>query len=221
MSLINDALKQARETQQAAAPAPGSNLQLRPIEPNQEQRSHRGLAIPAVLAVAALAVLYFAWQSTQRQHAAAPLQVRGNNAGLVQRAPAPQPMAVQPSPAAVESAPAAAPAVAGSTPALEPMASPAVAVSAPGAEAGASTPMAEATGQGAASEVTPVEVPAPKPAPTKLQAIIFSPKRPSVMINGKTLFIGDKLNGYRVSAIGRESVTLVEGGQTNVLTLPE
>ena len=41
------------------------------------------------------------------------------------------------------------------------------------------------------------------------------------MIDSKTLFIGDKLNGYRVTAIDRESVTLVGTGQTNILTMAE
>jgi hypothetical protein len=61
----------------------------------------------------------------------------------------------------------------------------------------------------------------PKPKLPKLQAIVFSPARPSVMISGKTLFIGDKLNGFRVTAIDQESATLVGGGQTNVLSLSE
>jgi len=41
------------------------------------------------------------------------------------------------------------------------------------------------------------------------------------MISGRTLFIGDKLEGLRVTAINRESVTLVGPAQTNVLTLSE
>ena len=38
------------------------------------------------------------------------------------------------------------------------------------------------------------------------------------MLNGKTLFIGDKLSELRVTAIDKESVTLVGASQTNVLT---
>jgi hypothetical protein len=41
------------------------------------------------------------------------------------------------------------------------------------------------------------------------------------MISGKTLFVGDKLGDLRVVAIDKESATLVGGGQTNVLSLPE
>ena len=61
----------------------------------------------------------------------------------------------------------------------------------------------------------------PKPAPLRLQAIIFTPRRPSAMISGKTLFIGDKLGDLRVVAISKESAILAGTGQTNVLTLSE
>jgi hypothetical protein len=61
----------------------------------------------------------------------------------------------------------------------------------------------------------------PKPAPLRLQAIIFTPKRPSAMISGRTLYVGDKLGDLRVVAIDKESATLTGAGQTNVLSLPE
>jgi hypothetical protein len=60
----------------------------------------------------------------------------------------------------------------------------------------------------------------PKPAPLKLQSIIYNPARPSAMIGGKFLFLGDHIQGFRLVAIREDSVTLVGDGQTNVLTLP-
>ena len=76
--------------------------------------------------------------------------------------------------------------------------------------------------RGLASTPAPSEASLPpKPPLPKLQAIVFSPARPSIMISGKTLFIGDKLNEFRVTAIDRESATLVGAGQTNVLTLSQ
>ena len=39
------------------------------------------------------------------------------------------------------------------------------------------------------------------------------------MINGKTLFVGDRLGDMELVAVGRGSATLVGGGQTNLLTL--
>jgi len=61
------------------------------------------------------------------------------------------------------------------------------------------------------------EAPA-KPA-LKLQGIIYHPTRPSAFINGKALFVGDRIAEFRVTAISSESVTLVGGGTTNVLSL--
>ncbi len=55
--------------------------------------------------------------------------------------------------------------------------------------------------------------------PFKLNAIFFRAKNPSVVINSKTLYIGDKVAQAKVLAIDRESVTLERGGQTNVLTV--
>jgi len=55
--------------------------------------------------------------------------------------------------------------------------------------------------------------------PLKLNAIFFRAKNPSVVINSKTLYIGDKVAQAKVLAIDRESVTLERGGQTNVLTV--
>ena len=59
-----------------------------------------------------------------------------------------------------------------------------------------------------------------KLAPLKLQSIIFNPARPSAMISGKFVFIGDKVQGFRVTAIDQESVTLAGNGETNILSLP-
>src|SRR5580765_1287437 len=55
----------------------------------------------------------------------------------------------------------------------------------------------------------------------KLQAVVFDPRRPSAIISGRSVFVGDKLGDLRVTAITQESVTLAGGGQTNVLALGE
>lgn len=57
MSLINDALKRAKEVQQDMAPPPAPNLQLRPVEPGQGMRRSFGLLVPAALAVVAVVLL--------------------------------------------------------------------------------------------------------------------------------------------------------------------
>jgi hypothetical protein len=55
----------------------------------------------------------------------------------------------------------------------------------------------------------------------KLQAVVFDPRRPSAIISGRSVFIGDRVNDMRVVAISQESVTLAGNGLTNVLTLGE
>jgi cytoskeletal protein RodZ len=55
----------------------------------------------------------------------------------------------------------------------------------------------------------------------KLQAVVFDPRRPSAIISGRSVFVGDRVNDLRVVAISQESVKLVGGGQTNVLVLGE
>ncbi len=69
----------------------------------------------------------------------------------------------------------------------------------------------------AAAPVAPA-VPAKFP-PLRLQSIFYRPSNPSVIINGKTLFVTDEINGVTVADIRVSSVTLVLSGQTNTLTL--
>jgi hypothetical protein len=58
-----------------------------------------------------------------------------------------------------------------------------------------------------------------KPLAPRLQAVIFSPRNPSAVINGRTVFKGDRLGAFRVTSITANSATLVGEGQTNVLTM--
>ncbi len=61
--------------------------------------------------------------------------------------------------------------------------------------------------------------PSPKFPPLRLQSIFYRPSNPSVMINGRTLFLDDEVQGVTVADIQPSSVTLVLSGHTNVLTL--
>jgi hypothetical protein len=53
----------------------------------------------------------------------------------------------------------------------------------------------------------------------RLQGIYWRPARPSAVINGKTVYIGDKVEAVRVTAMDQESVTLQWQSETKVLTL--
>ena len=79
------------------------------------------------------------------------------------------------------------------------------------------------TSQPSSAAQSPVKAP-PDTASTlpkgiRLQGIVFDPVRPSVMINGKTLFVGEMYGEFRLAAVDRSSATLVGGGRTNLLNL--
>lgn len=65
------------------------------------------------------------------------------------------------------------------------------------------------------------EVPAPviEFPPMKMQGVTASSRRPSVIINAKTYFIGERVGNAVVTFIDRQSVTLELGGQTKVLSM--
>ncbi len=60
----------------------------------------------------------------------------------------------------------------------------------------------------------------PSHQPLRLQGISYNPTRPSAIINGNTLFVGEKVAEWTVTAISNQSVTLQDGsGQTNILSV--
>jgi len=60
----------------------------------------------------------------------------------------------------------------------------------------------------------------PSHKPLHLQGISYHPTRPSAIINGNTLFVGEKVADWTVTAISNQSVTLQDNtGQTNILSL--
>jgi hypothetical protein len=56
-------------------------------------------------------------------------------------------------------------------------------------------------------------------APLKVQGIIFQQKNPSAIINGKTVFVGDRVGEARVITIERGAVTVEIARQTCILAL--
>lgn len=63
-------------------------------------------------------------------------------------------------------------------------------------------------------------VPAPEFPTLKLQGVIWNPRRPSAVINGKSLFVGEKVERAVVTTIEQDSVKVTWNGQERVLTLP-
>ncbi len=62
-------------------------------------------------------------------------------------------------------------------------------------------------------------VPAPEFPTLKLQGIIWSPRRPSAVVNGKSVFVGEKVERAVVTAIEQDSVKVTWNGEERVLTL--
>ena len=54
-----------------------------------------------------------------------------------------------------------------------------------------------------------------------LSGILWDATQPIAIINGQMLRIGDALEGYRVTQIAQDSVSLSDGSQTLTLTIPQ
>ena len=220
MSLVNDALKRAKEAQQQAAPPPPSQMQFRPVEPGQHSQNGPSLIVPITLTVLTLLALVLPWQWAKGNRMTEPREARAVTRTAVQTAVTPQPVA--PIAAAITPAPVNEPSP---PPPTEAHPTPATGIvdtlAAIDPATSASPAVAKAPENEATNSVAIAPAPPPKAAPLRLQAIVFNPKRPSALISGKTLFIGDRLGDAHVVAIDRESATLVGGGRTNILSLPE
>jgi len=197
MSLINDALKRAQQVQHQSPPPSTASTHLRPIEPQQRIRHSVGFALPIAFALVALCVLFFVWEMAQKSKPTTPADFVAQATTPANPVPSPSPN----NPPTVQSTPLSQAAV----PIVPPEPTNTTALGSP--ESGQSAPE---------------QVPAPpKPAPLRLQALVWNPARPSAIVNGKTLFIGDKFGDMRVAVIDQQSITLAGGGHTNVLTLEQ
>ena len=215
MSLVNDALRRAREVQRLTSPPPSPQMQYRPVEPTQHSRHNLGLIVPAALAVVALLALLFIWQMTPGRKAIGPQEVQALTPSAAQPPIVPQPAAPMPEVVAAAAQP--------SPPPPQPPAQTASAtgVTNPLAVTAKTTPASPPEVKEQKNEVTKSLAVTPPPAPNwpplKLQAIAFNPKQPCVLINDTMLFVGEKLGDLRVVAIDRESATLMGMGRTNTL----
>ena len=217
MSLINDALRRAKDTQQQTPAPPSPNLPFRPVEPAPQSAGRgQGLLLPVALVVVALLSLLSAWQWFQQRNSTGTTEVNARTPRVAPAIPSPQRASApavasrtQPDATAQPDSPAS------------PATGAATSLAADDAAAATNAPLADVQESDAAKTAAMAPPPPPKPAPLRLQAIVFNPRRPSAMISGKTLFVGDKLGDLRVVAINKDSATLTGGGLTNVLSLPE
>ncbi len=223
MSLINDALRRARDVQPPPVPStPPPPPQFRPVEPAPHTRHTVGFLVPVSLVLLALLGLFFCWRltRTEKQPTTIPVQAKSL---LPETASAPKPVPPvtnsQPvklrnaEPLARTAAPPANHAVAPSVPTASVTVTQAPAVTV--ATANSPTNNSENALAVVAAD------PQTRPLSLKLQGIIFNPQRASAVINGKPVFLGDRVGDYRVRLITRDAVTLVAPGQTNVLSLED
>jgi hypothetical protein len=187
MSLINEALKRAKKTQEANPPTTPS-LEFRPVEPAQGEGRRTslllvGLSLVIVAIVGMCAALV--WFVSQKNGPALRVEASVSQQQLPPRTNAPQP-APKPTPPVTVVEPASA------APALVEILEPAAA---------AAEPL--------------------KSAPLRLQGIFFNPKNPSAVVNGRTVYLGERVAGFFVLAMSPSSVTFANATVTNVLSLSE
>jgi hypothetical protein len=63
----------------------------------------------------------------------------------------------------------------------------------------------------------PIALAANVPKPARIQGIVDDPVHPYAIVGGKTVYVGDQMDGQRVTAISPQAITLVGNGQTNQL----
>lgn len=192
MSMVKDALKRTQAVHASSPPVSVSNLELRPEDPALREKRSARLTLPSVVYVILLLTFLVLGVVLLRTI---------NNRIHVKAAPRTQ-----------------------SEPVVA--ASPETSSAAPLKIGERIMPAASATTAAAVLSAGPTDSPAavaeaapPPPAPLRLQAVFFNPARPSAIVSGKTVFVGDRLNGFHVTRIQQNSATLVSGNETNVLKL--
>ena len=139
-------------------------------------------------------------------------------------AASPEAVAVAPATPSLRSAPEVAPEPA---PVVEPEVTPAVAVSQATSSSETLAPTAPVISEppvvteAIVTNVAPVSLPPKEAAPAfRLNGIIYGVANPSATVNGKTVFVGERVNGATVISIGRNEVTLEINGERKTVSLP-
>jgi cytoskeletal protein RodZ len=220
MSLINDALRRARQTQQQSPPA--TRQPLVPVEPKP-----RGISrmLPLAVGVLFAAACFFFGLSLARRTpppvAVAPLPPPKQSDKPVP-APAPVPVAPAPLPepkVTPATKPASKPRLSVTTAnpiVVAPLPPKTVASAAPTAPAAPAAPAKVAAPAATPPAVPkpPVTPPPPPPPDPKLQGIFFNPTRPWAIVSGKTVYAGDRVGDFRVKEISKNTVTLEKADKT-------
>ena len=194
MSLINDALKQANRRQQPTSNDGGSPRHLQPVHHTRGSSSRSPLLFAALFFMIASGC-WFLYQATTVQDSASeqPLLVADPTPGIH------DPMPVEPSIPA---------------PAQDPVAAP--------------VKVAQTQNAVAVQTLTEASDPKPETVPVieevfpvlKLTGIIYHRTSPSVIVNGKSLFIGETTQGARLTKVSPTSATFEFDGKVKILAMP-
>ena len=199
MSLINDALKRAKE-QSAPTPAHINPPPLQPVE--YVRHSNTGavyVSMALLVVIVGVWLLAKGWDTTRRAAASVSPQPVG-----ARELPA---TSQKPTPAASEATPVQA-SISGFA-VFEPTS---YSPSSVARDFSVETAVAVAA-------APPAAVQASSASSFKLQAIFYRSANPSAVINGRTLSLGGKIDDAKVLAITRDTVTLQTKNETKVLTL--
>lgn len=212
MSLINDALKRAKQAQKKPS-LPPAGVPLRPAEPARAVNAPRPLVLPIV--AAALLVFVggvlivvaltrgFGLKSDEpvaNKSAGVPPQSHSGTAASLPRTAAVSPTTRMPAPVA---------------------AAPSVPTNPPPVAAVVASVVTQAVTTIESTNAGPVVQAPPEPPLPRLQGILFNPARPTAFLNGKSVVVGSRAGDFTVVAITKLAVTVERAGQTNVLTMEE
>jgi len=194
MSLINDALRRKKEEKDKATPQGSDGT---PMQPVHSSASDSAFPLKAILAVVIVLMLLVAsmlfWKAMKSKK-----QLAANSPAVIElRTDAPHKVIRDSLPDISVTAPTTNP------------------VPAPMVTTPTNLPV---TNSVAPTNPLVAQTP-PGPVPLKLQGIFYRPTKPTVMINGKTLGVGEKVAGARVLKIERESVTVERDGKQETLEL--
>jgi cytoskeletal protein RodZ len=204
MSLINDALKKVSKPGNTPTPPPGAPMQ--PADPQPPDYGKLLLSIFVLIVLVLVAGTFFWWKGNKGAEVAQnPRANDSATSSLVAPLDQTKNVASNLSRQNIEGA-AVADTIASSTPVVQPATNPAPATRVPSVPA--------ASTQTVAAAVAPSDFP-----DLKLHAIYYRLRGPTVVINGKTLKIGDEIEGAKVTQILRTSTELEYKGKKKTLTM--
>jgi hypothetical protein len=226
MSLINDALKRAKQANHEAPAAPPPVPHFRPVEPGPPAvRYGVGMLLPISLAVVALLTVLLLWVLLKRDGSVTKTEPGSQLAVAARTLPSPDAASSATDPAAASLSGAGqfpnrsanAKSGAGNAPDPTMTAPDSTSPTLSAAPNSLSTNLPPGASESADTNHAPETTPAP--VPLKLQGIVYNPKRPSALINGRVMFVGDRIRDQRILAIHSDSVLLAGVGRTNLLSL--